>query len=107
LFDTQCHGSNWVAEKIVEKLCAKVYPLSQQAKFIGFNGQSMFAAFQTTLCFKKSDGGSTWWADFLVAPVKVPFDMLLGQKDCLKFEIIKRPTNPLLGLAVAKKSKGT
>ena len=106
LFDTQCQGSNWVAAKIVKKLGAKVRRLSYQAEFIGFNGQKMITSQQTTLSFKNSSGGSTWWADFLVSPVKkVPFDMLLGARDCLKFKIIRRPT--LLGLASLKQSKRT
>ena len=106
LFDTQCQGSNWVAAKIVKKLGAKVRHLPYQAEFIGFNGQQMTTSQQTTLSFKNSSGGSTWWADFLVSPVKkVPFDMLLGARDCLKFNIIRRPT--LLGLAGTKQSKRT
>jgi len=77
---------------IVDELGATVHLLSHQEEFIGFNCQTIFTSQKTTLWFKNSGGGSAHKANFLASPVtEIPFDMLLGARDCLKFNILRRP----------------
>ncbi|KAF8847662.1 hypothetical protein BDZ45DRAFT_681745 [Acephala macrosclerotiorum] len=108
LLDSGCEKSNWVAERIVKRLRAQTYPVSHIANFLGFNGQPMFSSSQTILAFQHKNGGEAQRAVFFVASGEgLPFEMVLGVTDCLKFGYLTKPKPPAFcgGLAAPKMSK--
>lgn len=80
--------------------------LSHTANFVGFNGQPMTSGYSTSLEFQNKRGGPVRRALFLVAPGDgLPYDLVLGAEDSLRFGILKPAA--VLGLAAPRQSRGS
>lgn len=101
-FDTTC-DENRVAEWVVKGVNAQIHPSSEVDKVIEFKGHTLASSSRISLSFQAKDCGPARRAVFcVVSGDDLPFDLLLGATDCLKFGFLVEP--PILGLAAPKLS---
>ncbi len=92
----------------MKSLHAAVRRLPEDLEFSCVNGEPMIASSETTLCFKAVGEIITRTSDFFIASVKVPFEILLGADDILRFDMLAPASAPpIMGLIPRKQSKGT
>jgi hypothetical protein len=106
--DSGCEKSNWVTEKVVKRLRAQTHPVSHCGNYVGFGGQPMFSKEQTSLAFQHKNGGDPQRAIFFVlAGEDLPFELVLGATDCLRFGYLTKPEPPAFcgGLVAPKLSE--
>lgn len=99
-------------ESIFWRLRAYIRPSAGAAEFVAFNGQRIRTIGMTSLTFQDTRGGMPFRAEFWVACGEdIPFEMVLGATDSVKFGILDLPKSPrgasaVWGLAAYKMSKG-
>lgn len=103
-----------MSEDVARRVKAHIKPLESAERYIAFNGASMNPIGQTSLAFARVDGGGPLpRAVFLVAQGdNVPFDVILGARDSVRFGFMQRPRDPsdasmVWGLAAAPMTPGT
>ncbi|PMD53449.1 uncharacterized protein K444DRAFT_635254 [Hyaloscypha bicolor E] len=105
LFDTGCHGSNWISPNIFEKLEAKAADHGQEYCFQDFNGNSFSAKRTTRLNFQRAGvpEAKVYSADFFIADRDTHFEIMLGADDLRNFNLLAQPVYPLIPAEPSKK----
>jgi hypothetical protein len=104
LLDTSCH-LNFASERIVKDLDAELYRLAAPIEMRLFNGHMISASSQVTLCFRVGDSLTTYVAEVLILK-DILYDMILGDKDIMKFGFLVNTNRMMLGCGPRKQSKG-
>jgi hypothetical protein len=109
LFDTGCHGSNWISPNIFEKLEAKATDHGQEYCFQDFNGNSFSAKRTTRLNFQRAGvpEAKVYSADFFIADRDTHFQIMLGADDLRNFNLLAQPVYPLIPAVPSSTSRTT